>query len=68
METKLYEGDSNCGSVVSYADDFSESVSDSNLEELRVSLETKYKATPSFLTSSRLQVNNGKTHTMLTNH
>ena len=58
-------GDSDCGSVVCYADDSSESVSDSNLEELKVSMETQYNATASFLTSSRLQVNDGKTHTML---
>jgi hypothetical protein len=58
-------GDSDCGSIVCYADDSSESVSDSNLEELKVSMETQYNATASFLTSSRLQVNDGKTHTML---
>ena len=57
--------DSECGSVVCYADDSSESVSDNNIRELKTSMELQYSATASFLTSSRLQVNDGKTHTML---
>ena len=58
-------GDSECGSFVCFADDGSESVSDQNIEELKISMEQQYAAAASFLTSSMLQVNGDKTHAML---
>ena len=57
--------DNECGTVVCYADDSSESVADTNIEELKTSMELQYSSTASFLTSSLLQVNSSKTHTML---
>ena len=58
-------GDSECGALVCFADDSSESVSDQNIEELKNSMEMQYAASSSFLTSSMLQVNGDKTHAML---
>ena len=66
LRRPLYKtGDSECGTLVCFADDSSESVSDRNMEELKRSMEEQYAASASFLTSSRLQVNDSKTHTML---
>ena len=50
-------GDSECGTLVSFADDSSKSVSDLNIDELKRSMEEQYAASASFLTSSMLQVN-----------
>ena len=58
-------GDSECGALVCFADDSSESVSDLNIDELKISMELQYAASASFLTSSMLQVNGDKTHAML---
>ena len=62
----LYKtGDSECGALVCFAEDSSESVSDRDLDELKRSMEEQYAASASFLTSSLLQVNGDKTHAML---
>ena len=58
-------GDVECGTLVNYADDFSSSASDCDTLELAVSMKLQYDAVSSFLTSSLLQVNDAKTHTML---
>ena len=57
--------DSQCGTLVSFADASSKSVSDLNIDELKRSMEEQYAASASFLTSSMLQVNGDKTHAML---
>ena len=58
-------GDVECGTLVNYADDSSSSTSDLDVEELGTSMKLQYSAVASFLTSSLLQVNDSKTHTML---
>jgi hypothetical protein len=58
-------GDSECGALVNYADDSSSTSSDFELAELATSMKMQYSAVASFLTSSKLQVNDSKTHTML---
>ena len=66
LRRPLYKtGDSECGTLVCFADDSSESVSDRNMDELKRSMEEQYAASASFLTSSLLQVNGDKTHAML---
>ena len=54
-----------CGTLVNYADDSSSSNSDGDIIELAISLKLQYSSVSSFLNSSRLQVNDSKTHTML---
>ena len=58
-------GDSECGSLACYADDSSGSVTDTNIEELKVSMSHQYESLYNFLSSSLLQVNDSKTHPML---
>ena len=58
-------GDTECGSLANYADDSSASASDHDVTELATTMKHQYNAVASFLTSSRLQVNDSKTHTML---
>ena len=58
-------GDSECGALVCFAYDSSESVSDHNIDELKISMEQQYASVAGFLTSSVLQVNSDKTHAML---
>ena len=58
-------GDMECGALVNYADDSSSSNSDCDVTELAISMKLQYDAVASFLTSSLLQVNDSKTHTML---
>ena len=59
------KGDMECGALVCYADDSSANVSDVNVDELQQSISMQYSAVSRFLTSSKLQVNDSKTHTML---
>ena len=58
-------GDVECGMLVSYADDSSSSSADCDVTELATTMKLQYRAVASFLTSSLLQVNDSKTHTML---
>ena len=58
-------GDAECGGLVNYADDSSSSTSDCDVGELGTSMKLQYSDVASFLTSSLLQVNDSKTHTML---
>jgi hypothetical protein len=58
-------GDSECGALANYADDSSASASDRDVTELATSMRLQFNTIASFLTSSRLQVNDSKTHTML---
>ena len=55
-------GDSECGALVCFADDSSESVSDRDMDELKRSMEEQYAASASI---PLLQVNGNKTHAML---
>ena len=66
LRRPLYKtGDSECGMLVCFTDNSSESVSDRDMDELKRSMEEQYAASASFLTSSLLQVNGDKTHAML---
>ena len=58
-------GDVECGMLVNYADDSSSSSADCDVTELATTMKLQYRAVASFLTSSLLQVNDSKTHTML---
>ena len=58
-------GDTECGALACYADDSSGSVTDSDMEELKVSMSNQYQAVYEFLSSSLLQVNDSKTHPMV---
>ena len=64
-EPKYRLGDSECGSLACYADDSSGSVTDPDIEELKVSMSHQYESLYNFLSSSLLQVNDSKTHPML---
>ena len=50
-------GDVECGSLTNYADDSSSTTSDHNITELASSMKHQYSAVASFVSSSRLQVN-----------
>ena len=54
-----------CGSIATYADDSTYSTSAATTELLAEKISQKYNVMANFLTSSKLKVNDDKTHTML---